>query len=491
MLEFLKRLICADSQHTTVRKPVYGVLRGPEALEERFVLDGYTWSPTFTTNASLPENWKKNGVQQGTDGTLPGNNSNDVVVMDGNVSFDDIVWTYSPQVAKMTLQNGYHGLQTIVGNNQIILTGGTGIGAFGMGTTGNDQFNLKFTESDDEFEVLGGADFINFSITNAAGQVGTLIIYGGTTTIAANVNFEEKLDCNIILGNGGVVNDLGQSALIFGDTNKNLWFRINSQSSFYLAGGNNPIPNILITSKTTGNYFDVNGGKFGYAGVGVDGANRVNDIIDVAIFVENSGVFAVSGGAFGSEIGSNLEVDGSYTDPNSGKTASVYMSGGSIQLSQFGSLQCGNDYYQSGGLLETMDAEPFSIVDGSSTTRGTANIVGGTVKMAQSIMQPQYGSLLFFCDTLNFAGTYAPKINGQISGESDVLKVFGTLNIDPDSSNLQVAVVGGLGTKGTEDWTIISNANNQLKRFANTNNTTTGLTDTPNQPGNGSYQVSW
>lgn len=229
----------------------------------------------------------------------------------------------------------------------------------------------------------------------------------------------------------------------------------------------------------------MNGGAFTYNGVSTPAPNRNLDSINAAILVENGGTFMVASDGMGNNNGSGLLFNGAYTDSNSGKTASVYMKSGSIQLSQLGLLQCTQNYYQSGGILETMDALPFSLSVGAN---GTVNVMGGSLKLGQGVMQPQYGSLTVSCTTLNFAGTYAPKINGPIAGQCDRLNVQGALNLNTGTSTLQVTVKGNLGVQGTEQWVVVTSTGGPITDF---DTPPVGLTGAPNAPQNGYYQLEW
>lgn len=349
-----------------------------------------------------------------------------------------------------------------------------------------DKWNLTLSGTDSQIKWMGGPSTLtNFFFTG----LGTVLDSGGTTTIGGDKNYSEVLDCNLILGNGATITDSCNCSLTFGKTVGNLYFQINPLSTLNLQNGTGVIHNI-ISSNSTGNYFDVNGGTLSYAGMGA--LNRVVDTIAAAILLENNGGdFLVNGGGGGSLQGAWLKINGSHTAPD-GIAASVRMKEGSVQLSGGCILQATQDYYESYGILESTDTSAVTLQDGATGNLGTANITGGYLDFAQTQGQQQYGSMTIICKVLNFSATYAPKINAAASGTSDLLQIQGTMNINAGSS-LQVQVVGTLNPnlKGMQNWTIINGASNALNAFSSNNDAATGLTDWPNKPKNGSYQMSW
>jgi hypothetical protein len=71
---------------TQSRRPHPAVKLTLEVLEDRLCAAGdtYTWNPgAVNVLANNAANWEKNGVQQAATGTLPGNNANDTVILDG------------------------------------------------------------------------------------------------------------------------------------------------------------------------------------------------------------------------------------------------------------------------------------------------------------------------------------------------------------------------------------------------------------------------
>jgi hypothetical protein len=167
------------------------------------------------------------------------------------------------------------------------------------------------------------------------------------------------------------------------------------------------------------------------------------------------------------------------------QNASVYMTdvGSSVELSQQSTLECDNDYRQVGGVLETLDFGKCTLQDGFNG-QGTATISGGGVALGVNTADDEYGLLSVNCTLLKFAAPYYPRvIGGSIS--SDGLNVNGDMDILP-GSYLQAEVVG-TALSGNK-WTIIT-ADNQLARFSGTNDNVTGLTDTPNEPLQGWYQL--
>lgn len=462
-----------------------------EVLESRVLLnnDVLIWNPTDGTSlASHAANWyDQTQGRQGVEAPGIGDGVGAQVWLSSYKSNTPITWDESVTVFDILLTGGggagggggYTALQTI--NSGVVITASNGVD-----TSGNPSLNVRLVDSGSELDSAGGSNqWTNFSISG----LGTLVISGGSVTIGNNSGYSENFGSDVIVENGGSMIDNSQSLCGFGNQNSNLFFRIDSQSSFDLASGPNSTNN-LINSSTSNNYFDVNGGTFAYNYNANSGGTT--DYIGAGIVVENGGVLSVAGGGSAPGGGDWLTFDGTYTDPNTQITSSAYVTGGSVQLSGYGTLQCTHDYYQSGGTLESMDASAVTLQDGATGSLGTLNIVGGDVMIAQDPSQTLYGTLTINCNTLNFSGTYAPKVNAGTSGQSDTLIVNGTLNLNAGST-LSVVVIGNLdpAKKGTETWTIIQGASNNLNAFSTNNDQMTGLTDTPNLPDQGDYQVSW
>ncbi len=456
-----------------------------EVLEERVLLnnDLLIWNPSQgdgTLLASHAANWWDDTQHaQGVEAAGIGNGEGCQVWLSSAKSNSDITWDESVVVNNILLTggggagggSGYNAQQTV--NAGVTITATDGIGMSGA----SSSLNVRLTDAQSGIDITGGIDlWTNFVISGA----GNIQFLGEQLTIGSNSNYTQCLESSLSIGNGGTVIDQGQCTFNFGDASRNLSITINSQSNFLLYGGNNT--NTLINCGS-GCYFDVNGGTFAYTNEGATA-----DIIDAGIYVHNSGALTVGSNGLGD---GGLEVYGIYTDSNN-VTASVYMRGGTVQLSGGAGLNCIDGYYQSGGTLETTDTTRPWLQVGAIGNLGLMTIAGGSLALAQTPGNNQYGSLTIVCGQLDFSGTYDAKINAGKNGECDSLIVSGVLNIN-NGSSLEVFVVGTLdpAKKGTEDWMIIQGARNNLNAFATNNDQMTGLTDTPDLPKKGSYQVSW
>lgn len=460
-----------------------------EVLEDRVLLnnDVLIWNPGSGDGTQLASHaanwWDQTQLAQGVEAPGIGNGVGAQAWLSSAKSNSDITWDQSIVVDTILLTGGggaqggggYNAQQTI--NSGVTVTASEGVGMSGS----LSSLNVKLSDAQSKLVSDGGVNlWTNFLFSGA----GTVVFDGGSQiTIGTDSDLVQSFDTLVNLEGGSVMLDKGMCALVFGTANKNLSILINPQSSFQLYGGSNNTNN-LITSNSSGNYFDVNGGTFSY-----DNEGAALDVIDVGILIEQSGALMVGSGGSGKGA---LQVDGSYTTANPAVTASVYMTSGTVQLSGGCGLNCTNDYYQSTGTLETTDSLAEWVQDGTTANLGTMTIAGGSLAIAQTPGMNQFGSLQIYCRVLDFSGAYDPKINAGTNGQCDSLSVSGTLNINPGSS-LEVFVVGTLdpAKKGTLNWTIIQNAANNLNRFANNNDQMTGLTDTPDKPNPGDYRVSW
>ena len=155
------------------RRPHRRIIPTLELLEERWCPAGdvYTWNPQnplANLNASNPANWEKNGVQQGADGTIPGNSASDGVILNGLINNNNIVWDQYFQFSTLTLMGKYNGVETI--NTKLDLSGmnsGTSLIADGFGGTPG-YLIVKFANSDGTFEVDNKATIAAFSFNPGA-----------------------------------------------------------------------------------------------------------------------------------------------------------------------------------------------------------------------------------------------------------------------------------------------------------------------------------
>lgn len=120
MFEQLKQWLNENRRQVGLRRP--RIVLNLEALEERWcpASDVYLWNPPAVPanlNASNSANWEKNGVQQGVNGTIPGNNTTDIVQLNGAVNNSNIVWNQSFSFSKLYLMGQYSGIETIAANN--------------------------------------------------------------------------------------------------------------------------------------------------------------------------------------------------------------------------------------------------------------------------------------------------------------------------------------------------------------------------------------
>lgn len=212
------------------RRPRLRIIPILEPLEERWCPAGdmYIWTGNANQLASNPANWMKNNVQQGANGTIPGNNAGDQVTINGAISNSNIVWDQDFTFSTLYLIGQYSGWETI--NSKLDLTGVTGnlsLGADGAGGLPG-YLIVKFANSSGVFEIDNNAKIAAFSFNPGVvgGAQGTFLINGGTTTICTgtyNVNsvFAGNLDVSNV--NEGetrtILEDKGKTPLVLAGTN--------------------------------------------------------------------------------------------------------------------------------------------------------------------------------------------------------------------------------------------------------------------------------
>jgi hypothetical protein len=227
----------------------------------------------------------------------------------------------------------------------------------------------------------------------------------------------------------------------------------------------------LISSgnQVTGNYIDVSGGKLEYYG-----SAGVEDTIAVPVLVDNNGNFTVT-----SSGGGWLIVKGQVAQT---KKYSVYMTAGSVNLSNATTLECVDDYQQTSGTLQTTDASYCGLQDGPNGALGTALISGGNLVVNSSLGS---GKFEVYANSLNFNGTLMVGITGNQTGVNGQLIVSGNMN-NQANSDLIVQLNGALANGS---WTIIASGGNNIAPFAKAGRPP-GTSLAPNKPNAGDYQVT-
>ncbi len=185
-----------NRQQQQPSRPRARIILSVEWLEKRQLLSGdqYLWNPGNVNKlASNPANWEKfvngNWVQQGANGTLPGQGGQspyDIVDLYGDHSQSDITWDKSFTFSKLVSGFGYTGTEYIENlSTTLDVTGkadGTAVGADGFG--GNPGLlNVEFEYTSDILQIDGNSNIAVFSFKPEGSSRGTVLIDGGTTNI--------------------------------------------------------------------------------------------------------------------------------------------------------------------------------------------------------------------------------------------------------------------------------------------------------------------
>ena len=396
-------------------------------------------------------------------------------ITDGNGN-QPINWDYDATFSTMNLGGtnaAYTGLQSIFPKTKVELTGASGSSLNVV--VNSSSLNLNFGNSGSIFQIDANSTITNMRL--AGDPSGTLNLYGGVTKIAQG-NYQDYIGAPIVVSYGAVLNDQGYCPLTF--TNNNETIRVYGTMDVYYGTGTGPLIN--QAALISGCYLSVLGSYQGSGILSYIGQNGITDTFAVPVAVQLGGIFNVT--SFASAPGGKLIVQGAV--PSTGN-ASVYMSdiGSAVQLSQETTLECDNHYLQVGGVLQTLDTTKKCTLQDDPNGMGTATISGGGLALATQAGTGAYDILNINCVILEFAGTYSPHVQaGSIT--SDGIVVSGEMHIDP-GSYLQ-ATVDGTALPGN-GWVIISTGGNNIDRFAGNNDNVTGLTELPNNPAGGDYEL--
>jgi hypothetical protein len=291
----------------------------------------YTWDPGAGNGsgtgsgsgvnylASNYKNWLLDGLpQKGPTGTVPGNKPTDKAVFDG--AYDQpIVWDQNFTFSTMQLGNSgdqqtYNQKQTINSNVKVELTGQNGNTSIDTEVTSSD-FKLQFNDHNQVFQIDKDASITNMDVTGYSDD--TILITGGTTTIAAAPGFTENLGVSLEIGANGTLDDNGWNPLTL--TSDNLTITVIGPMNIEYGTGSGIT---LIDSGThQGDYIHV-GGDLTYLGSG----NVTNDTFTVPVYIfGNTGVFTLQSKP-GQPNGGKLTVidQSNYVFPD-GSKHSVFM----------------------------------------------------------------------------------------------------------------------------------------------------------------------
>jgi hypothetical protein len=419
-------------------------------LEERWCPSGdtYRWNPgTDNNNASNPANWQKlvNGqyVQQGANGTLPGQNGqspDDEVDLYGFpvANGKDINWDKSFTFSKLMVGFGYNGTETIGPNGVTLdITGaadGTAVGADGFGGSPG-YLKVTFADSAGIFQIDGNSKIASFTFQPSPGKIsGTVLIDGGTTTICTGTySTSSTLNGTLkIQGSVTAVEDKGKTQLVLDGNNSTI--KVGNNALLQVDGGTG---NTLISEKTAGNndYIDVqNGGYLTYIG-----SAGVTDTFTAPVWVEQGGNMKLSGGG-------NLAITGAEQGT---QNVSLYLEGNFQSVGGVTKLLPTSMTATSTSSVATLDSNTLTITVAS----GNPCTVDGTLSIDTTI--GTYGSIVFNCDTLDFGGTLIVHVSGPNSGTCDELIVNGVLNLDSNLSMLDAVLDDTPNYPPQESWLVI------------------------------------
>jgi hypothetical protein len=245
--------------------------------------DEYDWNPLNPNDllASHPQNWIKNTVQQGADGTLPGTKPTDQVVL---ATASNIIWNQKFVFSTLTLGrvNAYTNQQTINSDVTVELTGAGGNGALLMDMTAS-ALNLNFG-SNARFQIDADSTITNMRL--GGDQSGVLNLQDGWTSIAQG-NFQDFIGVPILVSQGAALSDGGKCSLTF--TNNDLSIGVYGLMYVWSSPG---AGSTLINQANliNGCYVYVSG----YTGGGIltyTGIKNTTDTFTVPVAVEAGGTF--------------------------------------------------------------------------------------------------------------------------------------------------------------------------------------------------------
>jgi hypothetical protein len=256
--------------------------------------------------------------------------------------------------------------------------------------------------------------------------------------------FAENLGVNLQILAGATVDYQSNNSLLL--TSNELTITVRGEMDLFYGINNN---NTLIDGGAANplDYINVDGGFLGYYG-----RQNITDTITVPIAVQNSGTFRVSVSSnSGKDLAGTLIVVGANASTHN---VSVYLTGASssVQLANYDTLVCANDYYQDSGTLETTDETPCTL-ETDFMAADTVTIAGGTVWI-DNPGAGTYGVLNVNTPNLNFSGNLNVSVAGNTGspGTSDLLNVDGTTKLLQGSSLF--VNVKGQPTKD-DTWKII------------------------------------
>jgi hypothetical protein len=438
--------------------------------------DTLVWNPCRdgddyddNNEASDPTNWYDQTIGQQLEAGQPGPGPSTPVILDGTPNSQTpndslpIIWDRNFTIASMTLQEGYTAQQTVYGGNTIEMDAADG---FAFAEDANSNFKV-ILGANSKVTYDGAATLENFNIQGSATSL--VLINSGTTTMAGSPGFTENLGAPLTINNGATLNYQSYNTLNL--TLSNLVITVKGEMDAYWGTGNG-ITLIQQDNQVTSDYIDVTGGTLYYKGKA-----SVEDTIAVPILVENSGNFTVT-----SSSGGWLIVKGQVAQT---QKYSVYMTSGSVNLSQATTLECDDDYRQDAGTLQTTDSSNCGLQDGPTNALSTAVIQGGALNINGGASS---GILNVYAGNLDFAGTFKVGIQGNQSGQQGQLIVSGNMNLQAGNV-LSVSVNGQLNNG---NWTIITTGGNNIADFTNSINPAGGLalTGHNNKPQPGQYQVT-
>jgi hypothetical protein len=425
------------------------------------------WNPQGGSQyASVVTNWYDKTIGRQLKAGEPGPGPSTPIEFDNNNNDKPqnnapIIWDESFTVASIKLIQ-YTGQQTIYGTLESEGANGTALSMDPGSDLGLDLINPNSI-----FQVDNNATITNMTIKgphNAENDLEAFIIKGGTTTILPAANNLEQLGVDLTIYAGATLVDKNQTTLnLTGDP---VVINVFGEMDTY-AGPKNQ--NTMIGGGGAGgnpdDFISVNGGTLVYYGTA-----NTQDTITVPIEVYNGGTFKLTT-AQGMFAG-RLIVQGGVPNTNNN---SVYLAGltSSITLDHFDTLEADNGYYQSSGLLETLDFSGGTLQPGAAPGAGTATIAGGWVLINES---GGYGQLQVTAATLNFNGALELAIDATNQNNRGQLNLpFGTINLQANST-LRVYVNNGQPAAGLK-WIIID-----AKNPINPGNFVMLMTTIPNTP---------
>ncbi len=337
------------------------------------------WKPAGVNNlASNPNNWTGGVVPNGKPAVFDG---------EANATNQAIQWDKNISPTSITLQNGYTAQMTINAGMEVTDTGS-------IIEDAKSTLNVNFAANTSILAVQSGASKLtNF---NFSGQGGFGIEDAASMNIGGNYSMMSTTEFDLVYG-GTLAIATGKPLQLDGSAS----IIVSPASTLKLDGSGDGAT--LITADYRDGGLLNNMGTVVYTGA--PGATTT-----IQIPVSNSGKFVVNGGGVGNkqpEAQLNIKGLNGLT-----RNTSFDMTGGSLELEGHVVLYLNDNYSQEGGKLTTDDQLVNELNVGSKGT-----IYGGSIVLGQGA---GYGWLTIR-GNLVMGGEYDAKINGNASGESDVL----------------------------------------------------------------------